>query len=80
VIEISAQERAHIDYATQLSREITEQAGKGKPEVKEMLKTLLLRSRRMIRSGEHSDQLRRRMITELQEIEELIRWVEENGK
>ena len=34
----------------------------------------------MIRSGEHSDQLRRRMITELQEIEELIRWVEENGK
>ena len=80
VIEISAQERAHIDYATQLSREVTEQAGKGKPEVKEMLKTLLLRSRRMIRSGEHSDQLRRRMITELQEIEELIRWVEETGK
>ncbi|HEX2991753.1 MAG TPA: hypothetical protein VHO49_13810, partial [Anaerolineales bacterium] len=80
VIEISAQERAHINYATLLSREINEQARKGKPEVKGILKTLLLRSRAMIRSGEHSDQLRRRMITELQEIEELIRWVEENGK
>jgi hypothetical protein len=80
VIEIAAQEQAHIKYATQLSREINEQAKKGKPESKSLLKTLLLRSRAMIRSGEQSDQLRRRMTTELQEIEDMIKWVEENGR
>jgi len=80
VMEIAAQEKAHIKYASQLSREINELAKKGRPEVKSLLKTLLLRSRAMIRSGEHSDQLRRRMTTELQEIEDMIKWVEENGK
>ncbi len=80
VMEIAAQEKAHIKYASQLSREINELSKKGRPEVKNLLKTLLLRSRAMIRSGEHSDQLRRRMTTELQEIEDMIKWVEETGK
>ena len=59
-----------------LSREINEGTKRGKPTEKEMLKTLLLRSRSLIRS---SDQLRRRMSTELQDVEDMIKWIEESG-
>ena len=78
VIEASSQEQAQVQYARLISREIDELARKGKPEVKELLKALLLRVRATIRSGEHSDQLRRRMTMELQEIEEMIQWLEAN--
>ena len=80
VIETSSQEQAHVQYAKLISREIDQLAKKGKPEVKDLLKALLLRSRAMIRSGEHSDQLRRRMTTELQEIEDMIQWLETDVK
>jgi hypothetical protein len=80
IIETSAQEQALINYAITLSREVNALAKKGKPNVKETLKTLLMRSRSLIRSGEHSEHLRRRMSTELQEIEDMIKWAEVNGK
>lgn len=76
LLETTAQERAIRQYADTLSREINEVAKEGKPNEREMLKTLVLRSRSMIRS---SEQLRRRMSTELQDIDEIIKWIEENG-
>ena len=80
VLEASSQEQAHIQYARSISREIDELSKKGRQDSKELLKALLLRSRAMIRSGEYSDQLRRRMTTELQDIEEMIQWLEASGK
>ena len=80
IVETSAREQALINYAEVLSREINELARSKQPEIKEMLKTLLFRTRALIRSGEHSDQLRRRMSLELQEIEYMIKWMEANGK
>jgi hypothetical protein len=79
VIEISAKEDALIKYARLLSREVNDLTKKEKPEIKSLLKALLMRSRALIRSGEYSEQLRRRMSTELQEVEDMIKWVEENG-
>jgi len=80
IVETSAREQALIDYAEVISREINELSKRRQPEIKEMLKTLLFRTRALIRSGEHSDQLRRRMSLELQEIEDMIKWMEANGK
>lgn len=80
IIETSAREQAQINYAMIISREINELTKKEKPNVQGILKALLLRSRALIRSGEYSEQLRRRMSTELQEIEDMIKWVEVNGK
>ncbi|HEX5839330.1 MAG TPA: hypothetical protein VFY26_15950 [Anaerolineales bacterium] len=80
VIETTAREKAHIDYAISLSHEINGYARTRKIDAKGLLKALLIRSRALIRSGEFKDQLRRRMANELQEIEDLIKWVEENGK
>lgn len=80
ILETSAQEEALINYAVAISREVNGMVKNGKPDVKTALKALLLRSRSMIRSGEHSDHLRRRMSTELEDIEDIIKWVEENGK
>lgn len=80
VLETTSQEQANVQYAKLISREIDELARRGKPGIKELLKALLLRSRAMIRSGEHSDQLRRRMTMELQEIEDIIQWLEGNVK
>jgi hypothetical protein len=80
VLEASSQEQAHVQYARSISREIDELSKKGRQDSKELLKALLLRSRAMIRSGEYSDQLRRRMTTELQDIEEMIQWLEASGK
>ena len=80
IIETSARERALISYAKAISQEVNELAGKSSPEIKGTLKTLLLRSRALIRSGEYSEQLRRRMSVELQDIEDMIKWMEANGK
>lgn len=82
IIETSAQEKTQIDYAVKIGREINafpeQQKLEGK--TKEMLRTLIFRSRALIRSEEYSDQLRRRMSQELQIIEDIIKWVEANGK
>ena len=80
ILEASAQEKLQIEYVERLSREINEYSKRGRPDPKGLLKVLLLRSRAMIRSGEHSDQLRRRMTLELQEIEDMIKWLEEDVK
>lgn len=80
IVEMSAREQALIKYAEVISREVNELAKKRQPEIKDTLKAILLRTRALIRSGEHSDQLRRRMSMELQEIEDMIKWVEANGK
>jgi hypothetical protein len=80
ILEASAREQAQIKYAEIISREINELSDKKKTRVDEIVKTLLMRTRAVIRSGEHSEQLRRRMSVELQDIEEMIKWVEGNGK
>jgi len=77
IVEKTAGEKANRQYVDVLSREINELAKTGKPSTKETLKALLLRSRSIIRS---SEQLRRRMSTELQDIEDMIKWIEVNGK
>jgi len=76
-IEKAAEEKAKRQYAEALSREINDLAKAGKPCIRETLKSLILRSHSMIRS---SEQLRRRMTTEMQDIEEMIKWIEANGK
>ena len=76
-IEKTAEEKAKRQYAEALSREINELAKQGKPSTKETLKALILRSHTMIRSNE---QLRRRMTTELEDIEEMMKWIEANGR
>jgi hypothetical protein len=80
IIETSAREQALIKYAEVISSEINGLARKRQPEIKDTLKTVLMRTRALIRSSEYSDQLRRRMSLELQEIEDMIKWVEANGK
>lgn len=80
IVETAAREQALIKYAEVISSEINELAKKRQPEIKDTLKTILMRTRALIRSGEYSDQLRRRMSTELQEIENMIEWMEANGK
>ncbi len=79
IIETSAREQALIKYAEVLSREINDLATKRQPEIRDMLKTLFMRTRALIRSGKHSDTLRPRMSLELQEIEDMIKWMEANG-
>jgi hypothetical protein len=76
-IEKTAEEKAKRQYVEALSREINELAKVEKPSIKETLKSLILRSHSMMRS---SEQLRRRMTTEMQDIEEMIKWIEANGK
>jgi hypothetical protein len=78
LIETAAQEKAQHIYALRLSREIDALCNRGKPAPEELLKSILLRSRAMIRSGEFSNTLRRRMDTELQDIEDTIRWIGED--
>ncbi|MDL1910584.1 hypothetical protein FBQ81_07795 [Chloroflexi bacterium CFX6] len=80
IVETIARERALIKYANALSREINELSEGKQPKVRDVLKRLFMRTRALIRSGEYSDQLRRRMSLELQEIEDMIKWVEENGQ
>jgi hypothetical protein len=78
LIEASAGEKAQQDYAVRLSRDIDAICRKGKPTIDGLLKSILLRSRAMIRSGEFSTSLRRRMITELQDIDDTVRWMGED--
>lgn len=80
IIETKQKEETLINYAVHLSREINRLKREGKLSVKEALKALLIRIRAMIRSGPHSEQLRRRMSAELEEIENILKWVEENGR
>lgn len=80
IIETIVREQALIKYADALSREINALAKEKPPRIKDVLKTLFMRTRALIRSGKYSDQLRRRMSQELQDIEDMLKWVEENGK
>lgn len=75
LIETSTRERTQCEYAVRLSQEIDSLCKKGNPAVEALLMAVLLRSRAMIRSGQYSNSLRRRMITELQEIDEMIKWM-----
>jgi hypothetical protein len=78
LIETSAVEKAQRNYALRISREVDLLCRKGKPSADGLLKSLLLRTRAMIRSGEFSNSLRRRMTTELQDIEDTIKWMGED--
>jgi hypothetical protein len=75
--EKEAEEKAKRQYIETVSREINELSRHGKPDIKDTLKALILKSHTIIRTNE---QLRRRMTTELQDIEEMIKWIEGNGK
>jgi len=72
-VETNGQIQAIRQYAESLSRELILKKPSG---IKESLKTLILRSRFEIINR---DRLRRSMSTELQDMEEIIKWVEENG-
>jgi hypothetical protein len=76
-IEKTAEEKAKRQYIESISREINELAKNGNLGIRGTLKGLILKSHAIIRSNE---QLRRRMTTELQDIEEMIKWIEGNGK
>jgi hypothetical protein len=78
LIETAARERAQCEYAKLLSREIHANCQNGNRTVKSLLMSVLLRSRALIRSGEHSNSLRRRMFTELQDLEDMIKWMGDN--
>lgn len=75
--EKAAEEKAKRQYVETMSREINDLSRNGKPSIKDTLKALILKSHTIIRTNE---QLRRRMTTELQDIEEMIKWIEANGK
>lgn len=70
IIESTAREQAIRQYADMLSREIVQKKPVG---VRNTLRTLLMRTRAIIFN---SDQLRRRMTAEQQELEEIIKWIE----
>jgi len=73
LVEATSQERAIVQYAEALSREIINKNPAG---FKDTLKTLLMHSQLIIIS---SDQLRRRMSSEQQDLEGILKWVEANG-
>jgi hypothetical protein len=70
IIESVGQEKAIRQYADLLSRDLIQRTPTG---IKETLKTLLMRTRMIIFNN---DQLRRRMVAEQQELEDIIKWVE----
>lgn len=76
VFETASQERAVKQYAEWLSEAVV-RANPKRGEVKEALKSLLNRTRAII---VRNDQLRRQMSTELQDMEEILRWIEVNGQ
>jgi hypothetical protein len=76
-LEKTAEEQAKRQHTEEVSRQVNDLFKTGKPDIKEMLKALILHSHTQIQSRE---QLRRRMITETQDIEEMIKWIEANGK
>jgi hypothetical protein len=72
ILKSAGQEKAIRQYADLLSRDLLRK----KPvNAKESLKTLLLRTRTIIINN---DQLRRDMEDEQQDLEDILRWVEEN--
>ncbi len=70
VIESAAREQAIRQYADMLSRDLIQKKPVG---VKETLRTLLMRTRTIIFNN---DQLRQRMTTEQQDLEDIIKWIE----
>lgn len=76
VFETASQERAVKQYAEWLSEAVV-RANPKRGEVKEALKSLLNRTRAII---VRNHQLRRQMSTELQDMEEILRWIEVNGQ
>jgi hypothetical protein len=78
LVETAAQERAQCEYIVYLSREIYKNCQNGNRTVKELLFSTLLRSRALIRSGKYSNSLRRRMFTELQDLDDMIKWLGDN--
>ncbi len=70
IIESAAREQAIRQYADMLSRDLVQKKPVG---VKETLRTLLMRTRSIIFN---TDQLRRRMTGEEDELEEIIKWIE----
>jgi hypothetical protein len=75
LIETAALERAQCEYAKLLSREILANCQQENRSVRSLLMSVLLRSRALIRSGEHSNSLRRRMFSELQDLDDMIKWM-----
>jgi hypothetical protein len=70
IIESAAREQAIRQYADMLSRDLIQKKPDG---IKDTLRTLLMRTRSIIFNN---DQLRRRMTTEEEHLEEIIKWIE----
>lgn len=70
IIESAAREQAIRQYADMLSRDLVQKKPVG---VKETLRTLLMRTRSIIFNNH---QLRRRMTSDEEELEEIIKWIE----
>jgi len=73
LVETAGQEKAIRQYADLISRDLIQKRPVG---IKDTLKTLLLRTRMLIKSN---PQLRQRMSEEEQDVEDIIRWIEGNG-
>lgn len=74
IIETTGQDQAIRQYAEKLSIDLLRKKPEGAPET---LKTLIMRSRAIIIENE---QLRKRMTEEQEIFEEIIKWMEFNGK
>jgi hypothetical protein len=75
VIEESAKEEAFIKYAEEIGQEVNKIAKMKSPEVYNLLKALLLRSRMLIHSVKYGDELRSHTDSELKEIEKFIKFI-----
>ena len=73
IIELAGQEKAIRQYADLLSHDLIQRKPVG---VKDTLKTLLLRTRTIIYKN---DQLRKRMINRQDDLEEILKWIEEHN-
>jgi hypothetical protein len=69
---ISGQEKAQIDYAVEISQDLLEKKAQA-ASLKEAVKALLVRSRTFLI---RSDRMHRRASNELQELEEVMQWLE----
>lgn len=76
LVETAGQGEAMKRYAKWLSQAVV-QANPKRGEVKEALKSLLERTHAIV---VQNNQLRREMSTELQDVEEILRWIEVNGR
>lgn len=72
IIESAGRDKAYRQYAEMISREVVQKKPQG---VKDTLKTLLMWTRTMIFKN---DQLRRRMTSDEQDLEDIIKWIEVN--